>query len=54
MSSEEKILTIKDGKLVDAQIEDALRMLEVTPAIWGFDNDGIYMAAYNSALNLVR
>lgn len=54
MSSEEKILTIKDGKIIDAQIEDALSMLEVAPAIWGFDNDGIYMAAYNSALNLVR
>lgn len=42
MNSEEKVLTIKDGEIKDASIEDALMLLDVAPKICGFDNEGFF------------
>lgn len=54
MSNEEKVLTIKDGEIKDASIEDALMLLDVAPKICGSDNEGIFLVAYNASLEMVR
>lgn len=54
MSNEEKVLTIKDGEIKDASIEDALMLLDVAPKIWGFDNEGIFLSAYNFSVEMIR
>lgn len=54
MSNEEKVLTIKDGEIKDASIEDALALLEATPKICGFDNVSFFLVAYNSSVEMIR